>query len=977
MAKHARPKDWAAKRRRLQLTTLVVVPALAGVGLSVATSEAAEQPQRVLQSVDVDLGTDGTLYALTSSNLRKHADGSTSSDTVTLDPTKLASDLPVRVLTSWAHDGKTGTDLSQLKGAKGRVVVTVTVQNTTVHPELLTYDVAGEKRSRYALIGTPLTVVASASLGKDSLDKVVQATSGDTTNGVLSRTTQGETKVQWSALLAPPRLASSATFTLVEDAASFHLPHLDLSVQPGLATDPSVQQLLNEVFSQDGAGRLSLERKTVQLITSVDTVLSSATTVLGDIQRNLASSAATLGDKAIGDLRSSSDNVATEVQGLVGDLGVLSDSLTRSVNDGNASAIGQLAAGVEKVKAFLGDPAAVATPLDATTTAGGCVVGAAADAPDKTVYGQLRKVSGQLTSLAASTGGCRDSIVASLDATIGDLSQLDACTPASTSALCALKATRGQLDGVSTFLATKGSALLTAFDPTAVDKVQDALDALTSQVELVRGLADKVRGKKTAPALPIDDLAAGLTTLAGNLDTAAAGLTATSATGLGKALADLNKTAAARVKDLSVGDGSVTAQAQALADAVCDAPALPVVPTETPSATPTETPTETPSPTPTETGTLTPLGKSTGGGNSPDQQLQDYLDNLRGLLTGTSCGTHPSALPVPSSFSAPLLDRIVQDASAWQTVVQSTDLAHPTTGAAKEAASLRTTLTGLAGDARALAATVSDPTTGISKKLSTLLDKVTALSSGTAPGACPSVTEALPALDALQLAFGRLSCNQKDVRTQLGQLLATATPTYAAAATTLDATSSKLDTARRNASSALGVLIGQLNTGLTTSATSVVDEGGAVITDQRTGLDRELRDFTQQLDTTSQQTLGTITKSVGLANDDLNSSKASLQDDLSRVLTDLGERTQGGGGLLGVIAGSATRTAQSTSQVGGARATASAFQGVRSAEVDELFLQQRQLQRGLELEEQLKPLGLTLPAGSTHAAVYNLHLRAV
>ena len=155
--------------KTLSVIGLATLLAVAGVAGQQASAQAP--PQRVLQAVNLDLGTDGTLYKVKDTVVRKHQDGDLSTDDDDVQPARAAADLPVRVLTSYRTARKSGTDLGDLKGYDGKVEIDVTVQNTTVRPERLTYDSAGRTKVAYALVGAPMTVVASADLGKDTVDR--------------------------------------------------------------------------------------------------------------------------------------------------------------------------------------------------------------------------------------------------------------------------------------------------------------------------------------------------------------------------------------------------------------------------------------------------------------------------------------------------------------------------------------------------------------------------------------------------------------------------------------------------------------------------------------------------------------------------------------------------------------------------------------------------------------------------------------
>ena len=161
------------------------------------TSPHPHAGDRVLQSVDVTMQGNGALTRVGDTVVIARAQGG-AADTyeTTYDPTKVVDQLPVRVLTAYQTDAGSGTDLDDLKGYSGRLTISLSVQNLTVQPQQITYDVAGKARTTSALVGAPLTVVASAALpGIDpatvvtaAADAPADASSGaGATNGVLSK----------------------------------------------------------------------------------------------------------------------------------------------------------------------------------------------------------------------------------------------------------------------------------------------------------------------------------------------------------------------------------------------------------------------------------------------------------------------------------------------------------------------------------------------------------------------------------------------------------------------------------------------------------------------------------------------------------------------------------------------------------------------------------------------------------------------
>lgn len=342
---------------------------------------------RVLQSVDVTLAEDGSLTGVDDTVVISRAyGGSADSRSTTYDPSGVVDDLPVRVLTAYRTEKGAGTRLSDLQGHSGYLVIDLTVQNLTVKPQQLTYDVAGHSRTTTAMVGAPLTVVASAALPGTSAASVVSAASvgsafgtsstsksrpaRETTNGVLSRSADDTTQVQWATILAPPQLEASATLRLVVDAENFTLPWIDLSVQPGLVTDPSLGALVDAAFNPERSDELALQSRTLKLIGDVNGVLDRASDTISGVRKTLETTSETLGTKTVRSLRSRTDSLTASVKTSRDNLESLDQDLNQSVTATNSATLSRMAETVASLDALLGDTTAkvkhVATNASAT-----------------------------------------------------------------------------------------------------------------------------------------------------------------------------------------------------------------------------------------------------------------------------------------------------------------------------------------------------------------------------------------------------------------------------------------------------------------------------------------------------------------------------------------------------------------------------------------------------------------------------------
>jgi hypothetical protein len=340
------------KKRPLVLGALALLVALAiAVTLAVTRPWASTKDRddvaapapgdRVLQSVDVTMQPDGALTRVGDTVVVARAQGGRSDTySTTYDPTKVVDQLPVRVLTSYQTDQGSGTNLADLKGYSGRLTIALTVQNLTGRSQPITYDVAGKAQTTTALVGAPLTVVASAALPGVDAGTVVTAapdapadSSSDTasTNGVLSQSPEGVAQVQWASILAPPQLDPTTTFRVVLDAKDFVVPTVDLSVQPGLVTDPSVGALIDSAFNPKNSDELALETRTISLIGDVNDVLGRASGTISGVRKTLDASSKTLGTKTVQSLTEDTKTISTSLKSSSDNIDSLSADLKSSL----------------------------------------------------------------------------------------------------------------------------------------------------------------------------------------------------------------------------------------------------------------------------------------------------------------------------------------------------------------------------------------------------------------------------------------------------------------------------------------------------------------------------------------------------------------------------------------------------------------------------------------------------------------------
>ncbi|WP_041767688.1 hypothetical protein [Leifsonia xyli] len=114
----------------------------------VPTADAPDSSSRVLQSVHVALTSDGSVRAIDGKAVYLGAESQETTSTETsYRAEEVVDDLPVRVITQYRTDKGSGSDLSDLKGYTGRLELSVAVENLTVAPRSVSYDVTGSQRT--------------------------------------------------------------------------------------------------------------------------------------------------------------------------------------------------------------------------------------------------------------------------------------------------------------------------------------------------------------------------------------------------------------------------------------------------------------------------------------------------------------------------------------------------------------------------------------------------------------------------------------------------------------------------------------------------------------------------------------------------------------------------------------------------------------------------------------------------------------
>ncbi|HEY1135019.1 MAG TPA: hypothetical protein VGE77_10605 [Nocardioides sp.] len=926
--------------------------ALLTAGLVSAPQTAFADEPRTLRSIDVTLTGDGSVAGVTS-RLITESDGEVSTTEESIDPSE--AELPVRVLTAYRAENGAGTDLADLAGYDGRLTIDVTVQNTSVRPERVVYSSEGRQYGEFALVGSPLTVVGGVAL-EDSTRVVTAGAEGeDVTNGVLGRDADGAPVVQWSAMLAPPRLATTATFRLVLDAEDFQPPTFDLSVQPGLVTDPSVEGLVQAAFVDRAGSARRLQQDTIGTIDAVNDVLTGASTVLTDIRADLESTASGVGAEAVDQLQGSRGDIPAQIADIVADLRDKSAEIDRNIGAaGDAGAV-ELDAALGDLGALVGPPGV--TPRELITVrpvAGGCDVDASLlTGGDATLRDLFASVEALFAAYADASGACAAVTTQALTALVGTRAEAEApaanCpTPAQVaggtpqSVTCQLASTGRALEDTAGQLATLATDLVTQVRPSGFGDVAAELgDVQAAVTALTTLLAELSTTDVTAQVDALrEQLVTALAALRGEL-LDLQGLVADTGV-LATSVATIQTIATEQLS----GSGTVPSTLVSLGAGIDDL--LGVVCT------------------PIWDGTWTP-GGSLGG----------LLDQILGGLTGLElCPSTPEGTSV-------LETQLEQLTAAWTDVLGLVDVDVP--GAL---AGINTQIS-LLGDALGAVETAlgagTDGTDDVVAAVDALQSEIDAAriagsgigASGTttdcASAPAPGTTPGTTALDQLAAAWSSLDCQNIALTEDVGDYFDATDDALAAVGGDIDGNLGDLATAQESVDSLLQGFIAQYADGLSSDGGAVEDWGSEVAGNLENRADRRLTQAASLLQGRLGSAGDDLVADMGATGVDLGGTSTALVGSLDEALRQFGS-SGSGRGILGALASNASTAGQSQRTVFEELGSTTGFAAVRRLDLRDVARQQRQFELGADRQEELTTAGVD--ADGTVLTVYTFHVVA-
>ena len=974
----------ARRRPRRSAAAVAVVTVLALIwaqGVTGGTQARAEEA-RSLESIDIAVSPSGAVTAVSGTTVSVSPDGRrAAAGTRTYAPRDVAKDLPVRVRTAYRTADGAGTDLSEIAGYTGRVTVDVFVENLTVKPQSLTYDVAGTSRTRTALVGAPLTLSAAVSLDADP-DSVITASSDaqGVTNGVLSRTGDGKSQVQWAALLAPPQLGATADLRLVVDAVDFKVPEFGLSVQTGLITDPSVQGLMDAAFRTDTGSQLALTTSTIEALSQVNESLAKAHAIVDRVSTTLTGNAGTIGTQTLADLTSSSQSLSSSMQSIGTDLSGLTQTLTQTLTSTQSSATSQLLQVVNTASAIMGDtsrpaqvpsleslgcqaqaqpgaePTAQAlvgseTPTPAPAAGSGDAAGSAGSGSGSAVqadsgngvYGSVNRVSGLLQAYAQANDDCKAAVQAQLSEALGD-ADTSTCAQGSVSATCSLAAAQQQVNAAVASLGEQANAVTAALQP------ETRADVLTSST----ALGEKVTGVETA-----------LNRLAPSEGGEGTGDLSTETEALNQAVNALTPGVDALVSTLdgihssatAAQANNTTARAQ-IADAARDL-CTEIASAKDPALLQQARARLTSTPCPGAGGGAAdkPADDKPDGGGAADNKPADDKPDGDGAADDKPADKPDDGSSADAALSA--------QSTSLEQIVTASDTTTPGGATKKDVDAVRTAVADVVAARDAIVLAVDgapdDPSKpSLSGSLKDLRTAVTDLRSG---------------YDALSASVDKLDRDQTaaaaGVRTAFDK---TAKETTDAVSTTVGTQIRLIGAQAETSRAAVGASFDAATSGMRASADGITSDSARTIQEQTAQIQDQAAGSSAALSSQVEGSLTSMTQGLTGSVVDIEAARSLLTSDLDRVLLDIGSPDGSGTGLVGIMSSSAALAGSAGYQVAAANQAVAAHGAVRAQDMEGILLQQAQVKASLQAQSRVNGLAAPRPAAEQRTVVYSLRV---
>lgn len=952
-----------------------------------------ENATNVLQNVNIQMGRDGEVSSIESTNIYVNdKDRTSSSSNVQFKPKDVVNDLPVRVSLQYSTERGSGTNLNDLNGYSGEITIKVTVENLTVKTEDVTYDASGTSRTSPAPVGTPFSIAASTVLSGSPTQVITTPDAADSsTNGVVSTNEEGKAVVQWGAISAPPVTGSSSSFVLKVKAKDFSAPTFNISVQPGFASDLSGAGIITNGFTSQDASQVALLQRTIDTVNEVNTTLTSASSQVAQVRQSLDDTSATLGKDTAEHLKTQNESLTKTMQGLQANIESLQKDLSEASRTNNSQLISQLERTVAALHSMLGDT--TARPNVSVSHSGGrCVVHREEGANSRSVYGNLAQLSAVLNAYAEASSDCQQDLTASIREIVGPEHPTAETCSSNGSVTCALFGASVTVQSSLIALVATGEKIVDHLQPEYLkgannnySALKRQMDELVEQVEkdpssldadAVRSLSEKVSAARQS-VNQMKETSSRLIESIKNVHSRAASARAELVDGSGSMSAQ-NKELAEQLCALSTERGGSLSAEQVehlrgyLTASSCGGAA-------SPSASPSsEAPSEAPSPAPSESASVAPSEEpskkveapsAAPSSEAPSAEPTATEGNTR-VITVENANERTYTSNTPAART-PMEQRIAAAVAAWDEVLAATSMDDPKEGLARDAKDLNDAVNAVDG--------------ALGEVEKTLNDAVNAQNQDAEKKAEPTeeakvslrdrIHSASDAVNALGKNLEDMTNMQADLSTAIKEAFKeSADETRESLTGMISEEIRKVSSDGSSSASAAKEAFSASIAGITDTANTVVQVAGESIEVQHKDMNDRIEGLRQSLDSVTERSLVALSTRAENATRDLAGASVQLNNDLSKLMLDLGDSNAEGAGLLGALKSNSAKAGAADYQLALAMQNAQGYTNLRSEDIAALQKRQAQFKASLQRLRSLPTFHLSNAGSAEVKTVYTFQI---
>ena len=935
-----------------------------------------ENATNVLQNVNIQMGRDGEVSSIESTNIYVNdKDRTSSSSNVQFKPKDVVNDLPVRVSLQYSTERGSGTNLNDLNGYSGEITIKVTVENLTVKTEDVTYDASGTSRTSPAPVGTPFSIAASTVLSGSPTQVITTPDAADSsTNGVVSTNDEGKAVVQWGAISAPPVTGSASSFVLKVKAKDFSAPTFNISVQPGFASDLSGAGIITNGFTSQDASQVALLQRTIDTVNEVNTTLTSASSQVAQVRQSLDDTSATLGKDTAEHLKTQNESLTKTMQGLQANIESLQKDLSEASRTNNSQLISQLERTVAALHSMLGDT--TAHPNVSVSHSGGrCVVHREEGASSRSVYGNLVQLSAVLSAYAEASSDCQQDLTASIREIVGPEHPTAETCSSNGSVTCALFGASVTVQSSLIALVATGEKIVDHLQPEYLKGANNNYSALKRQMD---ELVEQV--EKDPSSLDAD----AVRSLSEKVSAARQSVNQMKETSsrLIESIKNVHSRAASARAELVDGSGSMSAQNKELAEQLCA------------------------------------LSTERGGSLSAEQ-----VEHLRGYLRASSCGgaaspsesasvapseepskkvEAPSAAPSSEAPSAeptategntrvitvenanertytsntptartPMEERIAAAAAAWDEVLAATSMDDPKEGLARDAKDLNDAVNAVDGALGEVEKTLNDAANAQNQDA----EKKEEPTGEAKVSLRDRIHSASDAVNALGKNLEDMTNMQSDLSTAIKEAFKeSADETRESLTSMISEEIRKVSSDGSSSASAAKAAFSASIAGITDTANTVVQVAGDSIEVQHKDMNDRIEGLRQSLDSVTERSLVALSTRAENATRDLAGASVQLNNDLSKLMLDLGDSNAEGAGLLGALKSNSAKAGAADYQLALAMQNAQGYTNLRSEDIAALQKRQAQFKASLQRLRSLPTFHLSNAGSAEVKTVYTFQI---